>query len=111
MKTGKVEDSTSGWLSPDGDFYPCEKLGHLALTQELKNNVFKNELKINDDYYLEKVGWIKISQLRIYGIKCFTIQQIDFIARMILAYNMKKTIEVFCERLEVSKFFEKCGVV
>lgn len=42
--------SDTGWLSPNGEFYPCEYSGHVGLASRLGF----------DEPRLEKMGWIKM---------------------------------------------------
>jgi hypothetical protein len=108
-RLGSYKDSTSGYLLPNGNYYPCPEMGHIYLIEILEENeVFtKPESEPeSSDYYVEKLGWIKISQKRIFTLNYkFTDQQMDFISKMILHYNMK-TIEVSMQKMKVQDFIK-----
>jgi len=52
----------SGWLLPDGSFYPCEYEGHIRLIGVMFESGIIDTTKEKD---LEKMGWVKISRERI----------------------------------------------
>lgn len=53
----------NGWLSPQGDWYPCNSSHGTEVIALLfsRNNqeLFKNRYSINFELYLKKIGWIK----------------------------------------------------
>jgi len=53
----------NGWLSPQGDWYPCNTIHSTIVIALLfsRNNqeLFKNRDSIDFEIYLEKIGWIK----------------------------------------------------
>jgi hypothetical protein len=48
----------NGWLSPEGELYPCLFAGHTRLGQTLEK---MHGAKFFDHRYMEKLGWIKLS--------------------------------------------------
>lgn len=58
----------SGWLLPDGKYYPCGAMEHVGLAETLlKDDVSK---EANSERLAEKRGWIKISKAPILGFHC-----------------------------------------
>ena len=53
-----------GWLSPDGEFYPCGPYEHIHLAEELADayypNIRKNETTLIIDDYLLDEKWFKL---------------------------------------------------
>ncbi|MDO5573199.1 MAG: hypothetical protein Q4G60_04375 [bacterium] len=52
-----------GWLSPDGDFYPCGPYEHIHLAGELTNAHYPDTGHVSDfisDDYLLDEKWIKL---------------------------------------------------
>ena len=54
----------TGWLSPTGEFFPCETCEHNRVAQELTG-----EYRFADDKLIKK-GWVQISQDLIMKNKC-----------------------------------------
>lgn len=75
-RTAIKERYADGWLSPEGDYWPCEPQGHLDLADYITNN---------DNYGGEKLlegrGWTKVSMNQWFnnGRSRLTQAQIDFI--------------------------------
>jgi len=86
---GKPKDSSSGWLSPDGDFYPCPYMGHIVLMEALaEEGIVENVTQEND---LERQNWVKISSFRMYNLDGdFSNRQKDFIFDFITAHDLDK---------------------
>lgn len=57
MNPGKV--SLSGWLAPDGVFYPCEFFEHDKIVWDVTVNYY-GESKTST--YIEDRGWIRLSR-------------------------------------------------
>ena len=53
----------TGWLAPNGDFYPCETFDHVEVAEDLvdKFNVQRG-LKYHADDILMDAGWTKITR-------------------------------------------------
>ena len=50
-----------GWLSPEGDFYPCGPYGHIDLANELADSLYLNVgTKDTEDDFLLSAQWIKL---------------------------------------------------
>jgi hypothetical protein len=47
----------NGWLSPEGELYPCTFATHLRLAEIIEKMIGG----IFDHRYMEKIGWIKLS--------------------------------------------------
>lgn len=54
----------SGWLSPNGEFYGCPDLAHVAFTEKLCKHLEIQGVDGNYDRALELKGWIKFSSGR-----------------------------------------------
>lgn len=64
-----------GWLSPEGDYWPCRPQGHQELADYLSGSKSYDGEKI-----LEGRGWIKVSTNKWYAIDIYVTQaQIDFV--------------------------------
>lgn len=53
----------TGWLAPNGDFYPCEVFDHVGVAEDIidKLNVQKGGRYHSDDILLYG-GWVKITR-------------------------------------------------
>lgn len=56
-----------GWLSPNGEFYPCSSYGHVSLAEKLVEERYKaqkmeDQLQIPKDDLLLSDKWIKLFQ-------------------------------------------------
>ena len=56
-----------GWLSPNGEFYPCSSYGHVSLAEKLVEERYKaqkmeDQLRIPKDDLLLSDKWIKLFQ-------------------------------------------------
>lgn len=101
---GEAKDSPSGWLSPEGDYYPCPYMGHSVLALELAEEGIVQG--VTDEKDLEKQGWAKVCSLRIYNADDrFTNKQKDFIFDFIEAHKLVK-IQINAESLELDHLFE-----
>ena len=74
----------TGWLSPNGDFYPCGVYEHLSLARE----ILKDEIANTDDEKLHDCGFVSISisqlgvkEWRIYWKHFLTEAQKNFLKR------------------------------
>ena len=55
----KKFNNDTGWLSRDGKYYSCQPGQHIALSDSIADELFKNK-KIDDpEQYLEQEGWAK----------------------------------------------------
>lgn len=76
LRTAQKERYADGWLSPEGDYWPCKPQGHLNLADYITNR---------DDYKGEKLlesrGWVKVSMNKWFGDGSLrlTQKQMDFI--------------------------------
>ena len=53
----------TGWLAPNGDFYPCETFDHVALAEEIVDKLnIQTGLKYHCDDILMDSGWVKITR-------------------------------------------------
>lgn len=53
----------TGWLAPNGDFYPCETFDHIAVAEDIVNKLnITIALKHNADDILMSSGWAKITR-------------------------------------------------
>ena len=60
MKKEPFNELNTGWLSPNGNFYPTEYMEHLAVADEIWNRLY-NEMPPNDvDRRLVNLGWCEI---------------------------------------------------
>lgn len=60
LKKESFTELNTGWLSPDGDFYPTGYMEHLAVADEIWNQLY-NEMPPNDvDRRLVDLGWCEI---------------------------------------------------
>lgn len=67
----------SGWLSPNGEFYGCPDLAHVAFTEKLCKHLEIQSVDGNYDRALELKGWIKFSSGRGYTLKMTLFQLKD----------------------------------
>jgi hypothetical protein len=59
----------TGWLAPNGDFYPCETFEHIAVAEELVDKLdIHIGLKYHADDILMESGWVKITR-SLLGVK------------------------------------------
>lgn len=59
----KDTQCNSGWLSPRGEWYPCEPFGHISLVFDLYESKVIEE---DDEDTMEKCGWTKIKGGRVF---------------------------------------------
>lgn len=66
--------SPLGWLSPDGNFYPCQYYEHRAMADIIAGEVYDyyGGLYTGDDYLMQR-GWCRIS-LSMLGNKAYSIE-------------------------------------
>ena len=81
----ELKNENTGWLNPDGDFYPCDYMEHLDTAYKLfgtydtellaKNGVahiFWSPIKNNTDYYIAipltdaQINWLELHNIEIY---------------------------------------------
>ena len=48
-----------GWLSPEGDYWPCRSLAHRSNAEQLVRLIY-SEIPSNAELALEKKGWLKL---------------------------------------------------
>lgn len=75
-------EAESGWLSPEGDLYPCHYRGHINLANRLGDGEFA----------LESSGWLKLSARRWYNAdynKPVTQKQFDSIVEWCAKHKAK----------------------
>jgi len=101
---GEPKDSSSGWLSPEGDFYPCPYLGHIDLKTKLAEEGIVEDVVCESD--LEQQGWAKVSSFRVYNLDgCFSNKQKDFIFDFITVHNLDK-IEINAHDVKSKKLLD-----
>lgn len=51
-----------GWLSPSGEFYPCNQYGHISLADTLVRKFYLKtySARYSVDEFLLKVNWLKL---------------------------------------------------
>lgn len=53
----------TGWMSPDGDFYPCEYMEHISVAYEIWDKMYKDlfpDITCLLDQKLIEFGWCEI---------------------------------------------------
>lgn len=74
-----------GWLSPSGDFFPCEMYDHIHVADKIVRQYGYQALTSSNDDILMKNGWVHITrsmfdhELRIYWDKYLTEYQKNFL--------------------------------
>ena len=59
----------TGWLDLNGDFYPCEVFDHIAVAEDIVNDLeLVSRTKTHADDILLEHGWVQISR-SLLGIK------------------------------------------
>ena len=53
----------TGWLAPNGDWYPCEYMGHLGLADDLYVSMFGQWHPCSEQKLLE-MGWVEVQLIR-----------------------------------------------
>jgi len=100
--------STSGWLSPTGDFFECLYTEHWDKAMELckKYNlkiVFKGFFNKDPEMTLERKGWVKLSLGTVEYVlepgSRMTQKQLDFIFDYLMANgkNMRRFEQIFTQ--------------
>ena len=56
----EINKFRSGWLSPDGDFYPCSYMAHISTANNIMEHRL-NEEGTGGEPKLEKLGWCKLT--------------------------------------------------
>lgn len=51
-----TDELKTGWLSPTGEFIPCETYNHISIAR----NIFKKDIARPDEQ-LHNLGWVSIS--------------------------------------------------
>lgn len=75
-----------GWLSPNGDFYPCDLYDHIMIAEKLVE-FYKYPETYSGDIVLMNHGWVHItsaygySELHIYWDKHLTDYQKNFLKK------------------------------
>ena len=63
MKKEPFDELKIGWMAPNGDFYPCEYMGHIPLAYEIWDEIYAKSFP-NDTYGFEqklvKLGWCEV---------------------------------------------------
>lgn len=57
------DELKTGWMSPDGDFYPCEYMEHIPLAYEIWDEMYANlfpDITYNFEQKLIEFGWCEI---------------------------------------------------
>lgn len=56
----------TGWLAPNGDWYPCDYMEHLALADDLWNLMYGlwEPWEPNIEQKLLEMGWVEIQLMR-----------------------------------------------
>lgn len=59
----------TGWLDPNGDFYPCEVFDHIGMAEDIVNDLgLVSRTKYHADEILLQNGWVQITR-SLLGIK------------------------------------------
>ena len=100
------EITGTGWLSPDGEFFPCESYSHIATAERIVNKIGLIEKGIRSEDKLRSLGWIAIIFHR------FVEHGFDF------SYNWRvnhsdiqvKMISEFAERSDIRSRISSGGI-
>jgi len=87
-------DSPSGWILPDGSYYPCPYMGHRDIVASLDM----------EEEEVEKLGWIKNSEMRIHFSKQPTDEQISFMDKLMEVHG---GFEYLCKRIKTPNELRK----
>ena len=63
MKKEPFDELKTGWMSPNGDFYPCEYMEHIPAAYEIWNEMYKDlfpDTTYPLDQRLIEFGWCEI---------------------------------------------------
>lgn len=55
------EITGTGWLTPDGEFIPCQSCEHVSVAERLVSAVGKTRIGIYAEDELRSMGWISIT--------------------------------------------------
>lgn len=75
----------TGWLAPDGTFFQCDVMDHIAVADELVEKFGYHDINCRNDDILMNHGWVHISisffchEFRIYWDKHLTELQKSFL--------------------------------
>jgi len=72
----------TGWLSPDGDFYPCAVYEHLSLARKILQDEYANRAdeKLQNKGFAEiTISQLGIKEWRVYWKNFLTEQQKNFL--------------------------------
>lgn len=72
----------TGWLSPDGDFYPCRVYEHLSLARKILKDEYTNrpDEKLQDSGFAEiTISQLGVKEWRVYWKNFLTDQQKNFL--------------------------------
>jgi hypothetical protein len=91
----------NGWLSPQGDWYPCNTIHSTIVIALLfsRNNqeLFKNQNSIDFEIYLEKIGWIKHHDRPFFQISIEGLHKLKSTKFTSLRVKSLK-IKIYCDR-------------
>ena len=82
----------TGWMSPDGDFYPAEYMEHIDVADKIWSEMYKTSAPLNVDQKLVEYGWV--------SIHCMTCLEHGFL------FNFHKHLTVE-QRAAIKPIFEE----
>ena len=68
------DELKTGWMSPDGDFYPCEYMEHIPTAYEIWDEMYKDlfpDTTYNLEQKLIELGWCEV--------QCITFMEHGFL--------------------------------
>lgn len=77
-----MTELSTGWLSPNGDFYPCRVYEHISLAREILKDKTANRAdeKLNDCGFVSiTISQLGVKKWRIYWKHFLTEQQKNFL--------------------------------
>ncbi len=78
----RTTELETGWLSPNGDFYPCGVYEHLSCARKILNDEYANRAdeKLQDSGFAEiTISQLGVKEWRVYWKNFLTEQQKNFL--------------------------------
>jgi hypothetical protein len=90
----KTTKYTSGYISPDGDFFGCTDLLHSQFSDKIAEKMFGLEEGEDGQKFLDKKGWVKISMNRFFYLEKHkpTQSQLDTIFDYMVGKKLDKAM-------------------
>lgn len=79
---GRTPELKTGWLSPNGDFYPCRVYEHISLARKILNDEYANRAdeRLQDSGFAEiTISQLGVKEWRVYWKHFLTEQQKNFL--------------------------------